>query len=286
VADENEPVGDVTGRVIVVTGASSGIGLAAAHEFARRGARVALVGRDTGRLDAAVSSVRAVTSEDAQVPEIRRFFADFAVLDSVRELAASLADAYPTIDVLCNNAGGVNPARSSTVDGHELTMQANHLGPFLLTNLLRERLTGGRVVNTASDAHRLGAMDPDALDSPGRYRPMVVYGTSKQANILFAAEAARRWPDILSYSYHPGVVRTRFGRDSRLFTFFYRMAPFLRTPEQGADTMVWLAGVDPSTVENGGYYVDRKLTRPSSKIADPSLPARLWAASERAVGLS
>lgn len=282
-ADENESVGDFTGRVVVVTGANSGIGLAAAHEFARRGARVALVGRDTGRLDAAVSQVRATGGEDA---EVRGFRADFAVFDSVRELAASLDEAYPRIDVLCNNAGGVNPSRRSTVDGHELTMQANHLGPFLLTNLLRQRLAGGRVVNTSSDAHGSGALDPDALDSPGRYRPMTVYGTSKQANILFAVEAANRWPEIRSYSYHPGVVRTRFGRDSALFTFFYKLAPFLRTPEKGADTMVWLAGVEPSTVDNGGYYVDRRLTTPSKKIADPTLPARLWEASEKAVGLS
>jgi NAD(P)-dependent dehydrogenase (short-subunit alcohol dehydrogenase family) len=283
VADENESVSDFTGRVVVVTGANSGIGLAAAHEFARRGARVALVGRDTGRLDAAVSAVRATGGEDA---DVRGFRSDFAVFDSVRELAASLTGAYPTIDVLCNNAGGVNPGRSSTVDGYELTMQANHLSPFLLTNLLRERLAGGRVVNTSSDAHGSGALDPDALDSPGRYRPMTVYGTSKQANILFAVEAAKRWPDILSFSYHPGVVRTRFGRDSRLFTFFYKLAPFLRTPEKGADTMVWLAGADPSTVDDGGYYVDRRLTTPSAKIADSALPARLWAASEKAVGLA
>ena len=276
-------MGDFTGKVIVVTGANSGIGLAAAHEFARRGARLALVGRDAARLDAAVSAVRAGAAGGG---DVRGFRSDFAVLDSVRELAASLADAYPTIDVLCNNAGAVNPDRRSTVDGHELTIQANHLSPFLLTNLLRERLAGGRVVNTSSDAHGRGTLDPDALGSPGRYSPMGAYGSSKQANILFAAEAARRWPDILSFSYHPGVVRTRFGRDSRLFTFFYKLAPFLRSPEKGADTMVWLAAADPSTVDNGGYYVDRKRVTPSARIADPALPGRLWLASERAVGLT
>jgi NAD(P)-dependent dehydrogenase (short-subunit alcohol dehydrogenase family) len=283
VVDENESVGDFTGRVVVVTGANSGIGLAAAHEFARRGARVALVGRDAGRLDEAVSGVRVTAGDDAAAQGFR---SDFAVLDSVRELAALLAKAYPAIDVLCNNAGSIVHTRQSTVDGHELTIQANHLAPFLLTNLLRERLSGGRVVNTSSDAHGSGALDPDALGGPDRYRPMAVYGSSKQANILFAAEAARRWPDILSFSYHPGVVRTRFGRGSGMYTFFYKVAPFLRTPEKGADTMVWLAGADPSTVDNGAYYVDRARVTPSSKIADTGLPARLWAASERAVGLS
>jgi NAD(P)-dependent dehydrogenase (short-subunit alcohol dehydrogenase family) len=283
VVDENESVGDFTGRVVVVTGANSGIGLAAAHEFARRGARVALVGRDAGRLDEAVSAVRVTSGDEAAV---RGFRSDFAVFDSVRELAAALTDAYPAIDVLCNNAGGIVHQRQSTVDGHELTLQTNHLAPFLLTNLLRQPLSGGRVVNTSSDAHGSGALDPDALQGPDRYRPMAVYGSSKQANILFAAEAAKRWPDILSFSYHPGVVRTRFGRDNGMYTFFYKVAPFLRTPEKGADTMVWLAGADPSTVDNGAYYVDRRRVTPSSKIADTGLPARLWAASERAVGLS
>jgi NAD(P)-dependent dehydrogenase (short-subunit alcohol dehydrogenase family) len=283
VVDENESVGDFTGRVVVVTGANSGIGLAAAHEFARRGARVALVGRDRGRLDSAVAAVRATSGDDSAVAG---YWSDFAVFDSVRELAASLTEAYPTIDVLCNNAGGIVHQRQLTVDGYELTIQSNHLAPFLLTNLLRERLAGGRVVNTSSDAHRSGRLEPDSLGGHGRHRAMIVYGSAKQANILFAAEAARRWPEILSFSYHPGVVRTRFGRGSGMYTFFYKAAPFLRTPEQGADTMLWLAGADPSTLDDGGYYVDRKRVTPSSRIADPILAARLWETSSRATGLA
>lgn len=281
--DSNGSLDDLTGRVIVVTGANSGIGLAAAREFARRGARVGLVGRDPGRLESAAASVREVARPDAPLEAFR---ADFCVLDEVRRLAESLAAAYPAIDVLCNNAGGMLPGRRSTVDGHEATIQANHLAPFLLTNLLRERLHGGRVVNTASAAHRFGRLDPDDLDSSGRYRAMSVYGSSKQANILFAAEAARRWPEILSFSYHPGVVRSRFGRDSWFITTGYRIAPFMTTPEQGADTMVWLAGAPASTLENGGYYSGRKPRRPRSHAADPVLAARLWAASEATLGLT
>ena len=266
---------DFSGKTVVVTGANSGIGLAGAGEFARRGARVGLVGRDPDRLASAVSAV----------PGARGFAADFSSLDSVRTLAAQLAEAYPAIDVLCNNAGAIVQSRQSTVDGHELTMQTNHLAPFLLTHLLRDRLAGGRVVNTASDAHQRGALDPAHLDSPGGYRPFTVYGTSKQANILFAAEAARRWPEIYSFAYHPGVVRTRFGRDSLAVSLFYKLNPFLLRPERGADTMVWLAGAPAAELTNGGYYVKRQLRRPSGIAADPAAASALWEASRTAVGL-
>jgi NAD(P)-dependent dehydrogenase (short-subunit alcohol dehydrogenase family) len=282
VRDENESVGEFTGRTVVVTGANSGIGLAAATEFARRGARVALVGRDPARLASAQSEVRAAAGGSGGA---EAYQADYAVLDEVRSLAAALASAYPAIDVLCNNAGGVQHRRQTTVDGYELTIQTNHLAPFLLTALLRERLAGGRVVNTSSAAHSSGVLDPDVPDSSGRYRAMAGYGASKQATILFAAEAARRWPEILSFAYHPGVVRTRFGRGSIAYGLFYREAPMLRAPAQGADTMLWLAGVAPSEVDNGGYYRDRKCTAPSPAAADPAIAARLWLASLKAVGL-
>lgn len=282
-SDENVSVGDLTGRTVVVTGASSGIGLAAAEEFARRGARVVLVGRDRGRLDAAVAAVRAVAAVDAQPAG---YAADFASLGEVRALAGALREEYPTIDVLANNAGGVYPKRVVTRDGHELTIQANHLAPFLLTALLRDRLAGGRMIATASDAHRAGRLDPDDLEGARlRYQPFVAYGSSKQANILFAAEAARRWPEIHSFSYHPGVVRTRFGRDSGVVSMFYRMAPGLLTPAKGADTLVWLATAPLTDLVDGGYYVKRRRRRPNATAADPTIAAKLWEVSERAVGL-
>jgi NAD(P)-dependent dehydrogenase (short-subunit alcohol dehydrogenase family) len=289
VADENESVNELTGSdatapTSVITGANSGIGLAAAVALAQGGGVVALVGRDQGRLDAAVSQVRAAAAPTTTVTGYR---ADFGDLDQVRQLADTLAKEYPRIDLLANNAGLVMPRRVTTVDGHELVMQANHLAPFLLTSLLRERLAGGRVVNTASDAHRSGRLDPADLDSEARtYAGMAVYGSTKQANIQFAAEAARRWPDILSTSYHPGVVRTRFGRDSRLVGSFYKLGFFLRSPERGADTLVWLAQAPASVLTNGGYYYDRKLAKPTPPTADPARAAALWEASERAVGLA
>lgn len=275
-ADENAPVEHLT-RVVVVTGASSGIGLAAAQSLARGGHHVVLVGRDAQRLRSAAERVRDAAGVTPPV-----FRADFAVLDEVRALAGALRGAYPRIHVLANNAGGLMPRRVTTVDGFELTMQTNHLAPFLLTNLLRDRID--RVVTTASRAHTQGRLDPDRLDSPGWYVPLAVYGTSKQANILFAAEAARRWPDVLSVSLHPGVVRTRFGGEIAIVGWFYRFAPWLRSPEQGADTLCWLATAPAAEPVNGGYYVNRRLRRPARRAADPALAARLWEASRRAVG--
>jgi NAD(P)-dependent dehydrogenase (short-subunit alcohol dehydrogenase family) len=266
---------------VVVTGASSGVGLAAAEAFARRGARIVVVGRDPGRLAAAVDRVRAA---GGLTPA--SFRADFTRLDEVRALATYLLDRYPKIDVLANNAGGIVGSYACTIDGFETTIQANHLAPFLLTNLLRERLRGGRIVNTASDAHRRGVIDPEDLTGRGdRYSKWVAYGASKAANILFAAEAGRRWPDVLSTSYHPGVVRSRFGSDSLVVSTFYKVAPFLTTPEAGADTLVWLATAPAEEITQGGYYAKRQLRRPAAKAADPQLAARLWEASAKAVGL-
>ncbi len=276
-------MGDVTGsRIVVVTGASSGIGLAAAREFARRGDRVVLVGRHPDRLAAAQAAVRDVGGPDPAAEQ-----ADFTVLDEVRTLASKLRAEYPAIAVLANNAGGMVRQRHITVDGFEQTMQANYLAAFLLTNLLLDRLAGGRVVLTASAAHAAGALDPADLRAarPG-YRPLRAYSSSKQANVLFATEAARRWPDVLITSYHPGVVRTAFGAENPLYRFFYRTAPFLSTPEQGVDTLVWLATAPAGEITNGGYYVRRRLSRPGRNSTDPEFAARLWEASRDAVGLT
>jgi NAD(P)-dependent dehydrogenase (short-subunit alcohol dehydrogenase family) len=278
VSAENTPVEDLT---VVVTGASSGIGLAAGVEFARRGARVALVGRNQHRLAAAAARVAAA---GGRAPAAYR--ADFTRLADVRDLAATLAETYPRIDVLANNAGGVHRRYTTTADGHEATVQANHLAPFLLTSLLRDRLRGGRVVNTASVAHYMGRVDPD--DFAGRGGPFYslwrAYAASKCANVMFAAEAARRWPDVLSTSFHPGVVRTRFGYGT-IAMVFYKVTPLLTTPARGADTLVWLATAPAGELTPGGYYYRRTLYPPAPPAADPDACARLWEASTKAVGL-
>jgi NAD(P)-dependent dehydrogenase (short-subunit alcohol dehydrogenase family) len=264
-------------RVIVMTGASSGIGLAAAEQLAALGDEVVLVGRDERRLATAVDRVTAAGNGTAP----RWFRADFERLADVRALADQLLTAYPRIDVLANNAGALVPERRITADGFEATVQGNHLAPFLLSELLRERLRGGRIITTASDAHRGARVDPSSFTGPGgRYVGFTAYGQSKAANILFAAEAARRWPDITSVSFHPGVVRTNFGGGA-LLKFLYRIAPFLRTPAAAGAELVELT-TTPSPV-NGAYYVRGKVARPSSTATDPALAARLWEASEQAV---
>lgn len=277
---ENAAVEDLTTPgVAVVTGASSGIGLAAAHALARLGWTVAMVGRDPDRLASAASRVR-----DAGPGTVEVFQADFCVLDDVRALADALRRRFDRIDVLANNAGAVVPGYRRTVDGFEMTMQVNHLAPFLLTAELREMLRGGRVVNTSSAAHLRGRLDVrNFFDTTGRYRPLVVYGTAKLATLLFTAEAARRWPDILSVAFHPGVVRTRLGRDRLLYSVFFTYWPFLRTPAKGAQTLVWLATADRSAIVNGGYYVDLRQRQPAAAATDAELAARLWEESLAAV---
>lgn len=269
----NRPEPGAEARHAVITGASSGIGMAAAVALAGQGWLVTLVGRNPGRLDEAVAAVRRA----ATGPDPVALIADFAELAQVRALAERLSGRH--IDVLANNAGVVSGSRQRTVDGHELTIQTNHLAPFLLSSLLRPQLTpGARIITTASVAHTFGSLDPADLDRTGsRYSAWLAYGGSKRANILFAAEAARRWPDLLSFSFHPGVVRTRFGTPAA--RFFYKIGPGLATPEQGADQLVWLSTADPAELTNGAYYVLRKVTAPARSARDPELAARLWDAT-------
>ena len=282
---ENEPVEHLTERgtdaprTVVLTGSSSGIGLAAAQELARRGWTVAMVGRNPDHLSHALDQVRATAGEAT----VTAYQCDFNELKQVRELAASLRAEYPRIDVLANNAGGI--LHGSTVDGFPAMMQANHLSHFLLSHELHDQLRGGRIINTASDAHTSGRLDPANPWRLGSAVPMRDYGTAKQANILFTAEAARRWPDILSTTFHPGVVRTNFGSSNVVIGTFFKYWPFLRTPEQGAQTLVWLATTEAAALRSGAYYVDMHLARPSARAVDPTAARMLWEASLTAAGL-
>jgi NAD(P)-dependent dehydrogenase (short-subunit alcohol dehydrogenase family) len=269
-------------RTIVITGASSGIGLAAAEQFARQGDHVVLVGRTPAKLAAAAkrvqAAVRIYAPDPYKEPDVRR--ADFDDLDQVRRLAADLAAAYPRIDVLASNAGGMINEYRRTTDGFEATIQSNHLAPFLLTSLLHERI--GRLVVTASRAHMRGRPDPgDLIGDPGRYSAWRAYSEAKAANILFATEAARRWPAITSVSFHPGVVRSDFG-SGKATRLFYRFAPFLVTPEKAGDLLVWLAD---NPVVNGAYYVGHEPREPSRHAQDLLAAERLWEASAEATGL-
>ena len=270
-----------TAPVAVVTGASSGIGLAAAVELGRRGWRVVLLGRDPDRLATAEQQVAAVATAAPTA-----YQCDLTSFAQVRRVAAQVCDDHARIDVLANNAGGRIATRRLTEDGFEETIQTNHLAHFLLSHLLRDRLAGGRIITTTSLMHRFGRLDPTDLNSEqSPYRPFGVYSTAKQATVLFTVEATRRWPEITTMCFSPGVVRTRFGRDNAVLRFFFRFAPGLRTPEQAARTLVDLATAEQATLVPGGYYEDGQPRRAAPRATDADLAERLWVASEKAVGV-
>jgi NAD(P)-dependent dehydrogenase (short-subunit alcohol dehydrogenase family) len=266
---------------VVLTGATRGIGRAAAIELAGRGAELAVVGRDAARVRA--------TAEEAGAAgggaPVHEHVADLAQMDEVRRLAAELLEAYARIDVLANNAGAMFTSRHVTPDGFEQTFALNHLAPFLLTNLLLERLTASRarVVTTASDAHKGARLDLDDLQSErGRFNPGRVYGRTKLCNILFTRELQRRSPAIAANCFHPGVIRTGFGKnDGALVRIGLTLAgPFLRSPQTGASSLVWLA-LDPAAGELRGQYVEKHRPGPPSPQAqDDRLAAELWERSE------
>lgn len=264
-------------RVAVITGASSGIGAAAARRIADEGWHVAVVGRDPSRTRDVAESIGGTA-----------FLADYDRLDEVRALAASLAEAYETIDVLANNAGGMQNARRVSADGHERTLQHNHLAPFLLTNLLMPRLATARIVGTASVGNTFGQLRLDDLEWQARpwrggWRP---YGTSKIATILFTRSLAER--GFEAYSYHPGYVATGFGAEKALVRAGNRLSLgwMALSPEQGAAPLVHLATVAEVGAASGTYF-DR--FRPGGRVnraaSIPGIAEALWAESARLVGL-
>ena len=280
---------DISGKTVVITGASDGIGAAAARQLAAKGARLALVGRSADKLARVADDVRAAGSADPLT-----FTADFTSLDEVRKLGAELLAQLPEIHVLANNAGGIWPQRVETPDGHEQTFQINHLAPFLLTALLRDRLAASapaRIITTSSDAHRGAQLDLSDLDfSRRRYSEFRVYGTSKLENILFTRELARRLDGtgVVATCFHPGTVATGFGRDSwfSFFTTRYPVKFFFRTPDQGADTLVWLATAPPEEITAGEFYARRKLGRRTNAARNDELASELWTKSAEILGTS
>ena len=269
--------------VVVITGATRGIGRAAAVELAKRGADVVVVGRERERVDEAARAARAAGGGSSVHTQV----ADLTSMASVRSLAAELRDRHPRIDVLANNAGALFATRKLTAEGFERTFALNHLAPFLLTNLLLDRLDGGRVVTTASDAHTGGRLDLDDLQSERSYAAMRVYGTTKLCNILFTRELAKRAAGVHANCLHPGVVRTGFGKNENgIWKVLTTIAgPFMKSPERGARSLVWLVTSEDAAGLDGEYVEDEHVATPNAQARDDDLARGLWERSTELAGL-
>ena len=273
----------MAGKVVLITGGTGGIGKATAIGLAAIGARVGITGRDLARAEQAAADIRSASEN----PAVDAFAADMTSQAEVRRLAATVLDAYPRLHVLVNNVGGFWAHRHPTADGLERTFALNHLAPFLLTNLLLDRLKASapaRVVTVSSGAQSMGRIDFNDLQGALNYSGQRAYNQSKLANIMFTNELARRLDGagVTATSVHPGVVRTNFGAEDQawFFTIISRVVrPLLKTPAQGAQTPIYLASSPDMDGISGQFFVNRK-PKTANKVAyDTDMTARLWRVS-------
>jgi NAD(P)-dependent dehydrogenase (short-subunit alcohol dehydrogenase family) len=274
-------------RIAIVTGASAGIGLYTALGLARAGMRVVMLGRDRTRTEAARRFVREHSGSDG----IDILLADFSRLADVRRVADEILSVADGIDVLVNNAGLMSRHYRFSFDGFELTFAVNHLAPFLLTRLLLDRLRASgpaRIVNVASEAHRGHSLHFADLARPLDWGTLKAYGRSKLCNILFTRELATRLDGsgVVAACLHPGFVATAIGQRGGLTELAWRlMKPFMKSPEKGAETSLFLATVSEAGPFHSGYVVGRALARPDPRALDSYLARRLWDESARLVRL-
>jgi NAD(P)-dependent dehydrogenase (short-subunit alcohol dehydrogenase family) len=274
------------GKTVLVTGATQGIGRITALELGRRGAKLSITARDRARGDAVVAEIKEKTGADVEL-----WLCDFARLDDIRRFAGELGAKHPKLDVLVNNAGAINMERTLTPDGLEMTFAVNHLGYFLLTGLLLDRLKAAapsRIVNVASDAHSRGHIDFDDLMGEKRYAGFRAYSQSKLCNIVYTYELARRLDGsgVTANALHPGVVATGFGRNEKSWLSFgvKLAAPFFLTPEEGAKTSIYLATSPEVEGVSGKYFAKCKEKRSNRESYDRDVQRRLWEVSEKLVG--
>lgn len=274
----------MAGRVCMVTGASSGIGRATAEGLAGLGAEVILVCRDRERGERALEEIRAATGNGA----VSLRLADLSSQRDIRRLAAEVLAGGRRLHVLVNNAGVVNTRRTLTVDGIETVFAVNHLGYFLLTMLLLERLresAPARIVNVASEAHKFAALDFENLQAEKSFRSMRIYGQSKLANLLFTYELARRLEGtgVTVNCLHPGAVATGLGKNNGVVarTLVRLLAPFFRSPESGAATSIHVASSAELDGVTGKYFRDRRIVSSSAASYSREDAERLWAISEQ-----
>jgi retinol dehydrogenase 14 len=280
--------GPMAGMTVLVTGGTGGIGRATATGLAAMGASIAITGRDRERAEDAARAIRAAGSGGT----VDVFVADMSSQSQVRRLADDLLRRLPRIDVLVNNVGGYWNTRHVTADGLERTFALNHLAPFLLTDLLLDRLAHGaraRVITVSSHAHAQGTIDFDDLQGASSYSGSRAYSQSKLANIMFTHELARRVREsgVTATALHPGLVRTSFGAEDpggiqRLLVPFAKW--FMVSPQRGAATSIFLASTDDRPGSSGQYFVHSRPKRSSRRSYDEATAARLWQVSASLVG--
>jgi len=282
---------DLQDKIILVTGATSGIGTVTARELARQGAHVVILARNRQKAERTQHDIIAATGNQ----QVDIVLADLSVLQQVRDVAAQLHDKYPRLDVLVNNAGLMFGAtREVSADGYEMTLATNHLGPFLLTSLLLDLLQkspAARIVNVASMAYRFSKPTLDDIQSERDYSAMWEYGNTKLWNIMFTQELAQRLrahgiTNVTTNALHPGAVATGYGQQSGgwLSAVLALGRPFMLSPEKGAQTSIFLASDEGVGATSGGYFNKKKPVAVNSKFNTPINNKRLWQLSEQLTG--
>jgi NAD(P)-dependent dehydrogenase (short-subunit alcohol dehydrogenase family) len=281
---------DLEGKTILITGATNGIGKVAALELAKKGAEVVVVGRNPQKTEQVVKHIKIDSGNSA----ISGLIADLSSLAEVRQLAQAYRQKYPHLHVLINNAGGIFANRTLTADGFEYTFSLNHLAYFLLTNLLVDMLVKdapAHIINISSRSHQGAAMNFTDLQNERNYNfgGLRAYGQSKLANLLFTYELARRLAGtgVTANAVHPGTVATGFGENNRgaMRVSMRIYHQFALTPEQGADTIIYLASSPEVEGVTGKYWTNRTATASSSESYNVEAQNRLWAISAQMTGL-
>lgn len=271
------------GKTVLITGATSGIGKATAIELANRGAIISMLIRNAEKGKATKQEIIEKTGNK----NIDIQLIDLADLSSVRKAAEELKVKFKTIDILINNAGGMFKERLLSKDGYELTFAMNHLGHFLLTNLLVDNIKAaqaGRIINVSSEAQRAGHIDFEDLMAEKKFKVFKSYSQAKLANIIFTKSLHEKLNDsgVSVFALHPGVVRTGFGSGfGGVFTVLLKIAhPFMRSPKKGADTTIYIATEENIENLSGNYFKDCKVKKPIAEAEDPVVAKKLWEVSE------